>query len=1015
MADGASIAQGAKDKSLSASGDCPYCTRLGLPILPLRYAYPGPDAPKDKIVSNPDIGKCVYRILSEGYVYLYDKRSSEGWRCFAVTKDGYLREYPVDQKPAGQVTFQCKRKAGDNLVASIIDIRDPHGAGDVWIAYTSVWWTRQVRSQIEKAPATRMQTLHVPQLLGGTLPQGAFKVDPQGKSLVAEVAEYAGQADKFVQSTVPGIDRGKQAADQGKSMNDIMPGKAVAIPLYDAVGMAQEVRRYANAAQGKLAVLDQQYKRELWNDKAIQQLQAMFTKAGKSAKWTSDYQPKINQDKIDKFHTAYNQKHNPLITERDAYCADYKRLVEGDKFKCARDKDFDPDDGCSCRHFVQQMAEVLNSIGLNSDERKFALSVVQNVDDDNMWLRVLTANQKSLLSYIAKDQTSSLNDMGKNLYVSIDEWAKTSKKVAEELGLPEGQKLTPKLAEASSAAQDDLYFRWTLTGKEAVENAVQTTMLNLQTLATDIKTAGLRQMRIALFVGYLWVRVKFVPTVLDTTVAEELRRQKVQAWGMDLRGRISTVPVESGKSYSMDVGDVTDELGEAGHLRIRRVVIAWSVTVTADSTTTQTKIIQSMQEKNWVVEGGSVHVSSTTATSVATKTTTTTDQGLSALPKATAALEEENTFFKVLKEGGANATFCALICYFQVVSWGHTMESLHEAIAKKDKSAEKDAIAKLTSIVVATTGAATEAVFSLLPAIKSKMSKELVESSVVKLGLEYAPRMAALGTVMGGVAGIFYGFGTYLDGVAADKQGETTTGTYLELSGAAMIVGGLFSVAGGAAVYTATGTLLALGPGGWAVLAIGASVIAVVLLFEGEKSRSNPYQNWLRESFFGKDNALSVGYRTENDEATAFGQLFKLPLNVSFVWRVGMFGGNVDVDITAPVLGPGSWINYSIVFTTSDGQTLKGNEDRALGNAAIPSYGSMVTPSFKAREAPNGSFYSPRADGANWHLDWMLGQGSIQQVSVKLGYWPDKTHDPGIELPSAGGQTFNSTPKDGSK
>jgi hypothetical protein len=45
----------------------------------------------------------------------------------------------------------------------------------------------------------------------------------------------------------------------------------------------------------------------------------------------------------------------------------------------------------------------------------------------------------------------------------------------------------------------------------------------------------------------------------------------------------------------------------------------------------------------------------------------------------------------------------------------------------------------------------------------------------------------------------------------------------------------------------------------------------------------------------------------------------------------------------------------------------------------------------------------------------MLGQGSIQQVSVKLGYWPDKTHDPGIELPSAGGQTFNSTPKDGSK
>lgn len=998
MADGASIAQGAKGKSLAATDDCPYCTRQGLPILPLRLAYPGPDVPKDKILTDSKVGKYVNRILSDGYVYLYDKRATEGWRCFAVTKDGYLREYPVDKRPSGKVTFQCSR-AADSLLATTVNIRKPHEAGEVWIAYSSVWWTKKVRSQYEKDPSKRMQPINVPQLLGGGLPDGAFKVDPKGQSLVAKVAEYAGQADKFAQSTVLGVDRGKQAADQGKSMDNIMPGKAVAIPLYDAVGMLQEVRRYANIAQGKLAGLDTQYKRQLWNDQAVQQLKKTFENAGKSAEWSSDYAPKINEGKISQFRKEYDKKRMPLIADRDNICSDYVRLIKGDLFKCVRDNDFDHDDGMSCRHFTQQMAEVLNGNGLNLNERKYALSVLEHVNDENLWLRVLTANQKSLLGYLAKDQTSSLNDLGKNLYTAVDEWHKTYKKVAEELGLAEDQKVTSKLAEASKAGVEEQYFRWTLAGKEAVENAVHTAMLNLQTFVTDVKLAGLRQARIALFAGYLWLRVKFTPAVLDTTVAQELRRQKMQAWGTDLKGRIASHPIESGKSYSMNVGDVTDELGEAGHIPVRRIVIAWSLTLTIEPGASQSQIVEIMQQRNWVVRTGAISA--------------TTDPNLSSLPKATPALEQENGLVKVLKEGGANALFCGFILYFQAVSFGDSLLALRTAKGAGDTSY---AVAKLASASIALLGAFVEASASLLLAFKGSLPKAVAKIELVEWSVANAGRFAAGGAIAGGVAGIIAGGLTICDGIKAYNEGETKTGALTVSGGIFFAVSGGFGILGGGAIFAEAGVLLGLGPGGWAVLAFGAIAIGVVLLFAGENARSNVYQNWLRKAYFGKDNAnATVGYKDEKEEALAFGELFQLPLKVAFVWRKGFAGGNVDVDISVPALGNGSWINYGIAFSTSDGQILKGGENRTVGDGSIPSYSNMVTPAFKAYEESVGAFYKPRADGAEWHLEWAFGQASITNISVKLRYWPDKAHDPQIELPSAGGQTFNSTPQDGTK
>jgi len=992
MADGASIAKNAKGKSLGAQGDsCPYCDRLGLPLLPLRFAYPGPGAPKDKVQSDAKHGKYLNRILSDGFVYLYDERTSEGWRCFAVTKDGYLREYPVEQRPKGTVTFQCSRK-GDASLASIINIRNPRQAGKVWIAYTSVWWTKTIRDNYTTNPSPRMQALDVPQLLAGTLPAGMFKIDPLGTTLEQKVAEYAGEAGAFVQSTVSGIERSGQAPDLGKAVDAILPGKAIAVGLYDPVGLVQEIRHYANAAQGRLAALDAKYARELWNANAIDQLQKSFEKAGKAADWAEDYQPKIDSAKLRQFRTNYDKLRMPLIAARDDLCGDYVRWLKSDYFKQARDHDFDNNDGCSCRHFVQQMAEVLNGTGLNYNERQYALQALQNANADNLWLRTLTGNQKTLLAFIAKDKTDGLNDMGKNLYAAVDEWEKTYDKVAKELGLREGAKLTAAQAAASDMAMADQYFRWTLSGEQAVHNAVQTVMQNLQSFVTDVKLAGLRQIRIALFAGYLWLRVKFPPTVLDTTLAQELRRQKTEVWGnSSLSSRLASEAIEDGKRFTMNVGDITDELGEAGHTPVRRVTIAWMLIVEVEPGTSQQQIVDLMHQRHWVAGTGAA-----------------ADPAVSALPRATQALEESNGVLKFLKAGGANGLFCAFAGYFQIVAIGEANEALAKAKSGTD---HMSAVAKLGSAYMALGGAVVEGTFSLIPAIKGMPA----ESLNIAGGMS-AARLAALGGVIGGVAGIIGGITTISDGAKAKREGEAETGNYLRAGGYVLAAGGVFSSIGaGIALFdVAGGILFGLGPGGWAILAIGATVVALVFVFEGEQARSNAYQNWLRKAWFGKDqDNAEVSYKSPKEEAVGFGALFQLPLKIDFKWRKGLLGGNVNVDIRTPALGSGSWLNYGIAFVTSGGQILKGAENRVLGGS-LPSYADMITPQLKVHESPTGAVYSPRVDGATWHLDWFASD-EIKQVAVKLSYWPDKAHNPDIELPDAGGKLFTSTAQDGGK
>jgi hypothetical protein len=164
----AAVAGGAGDNI------CDMCDRIGLPILPLRYAV----VPSDLIgqVSNPldlyNLGekfktanttspmqahRYALRTLREGYVMVYF--GEEKWHAYVVNQGGYLRKLndidDPDFKTDRELSEACSR-AGHNIPASFINIPAMSQKGGkraipttLWIAFSDVLWTDTVREQYQ--------------------------------------------------------------------------------------------------------------------------------------------------------------------------------------------------------------------------------------------------------------------------------------------------------------------------------------------------------------------------------------------------------------------------------------------------------------------------------------------------------------------------------------------------------------------------------------------------------------------------------------------------------------------------------------------------------------------------------------------------------------------------------------------------------------------------------------------------------------------------------------------------
>ncbi|MCR6480166.1 hypothetical protein NU688_28690 [Variovorax sp. ZS18.2.2] len=186
--------QAAQACALGADGKCAFCGRVGLSVLPLRYAVTPSFLPgrvtdpttwsklgvglKGKPPEGLKGHHYVLRTLRKGFVMVYF--GSGLWHTYAVTASGMLRKMAdpddPDFKTDRELTPACRRE-GHNVPASFITIPlVPLGATRAlptkfWIAFSEVPWTRRVRQKYEGAGAAGTRTQRMQE----------FSTDPLGK------------------------------------------------------------------------------------------------------------------------------------------------------------------------------------------------------------------------------------------------------------------------------------------------------------------------------------------------------------------------------------------------------------------------------------------------------------------------------------------------------------------------------------------------------------------------------------------------------------------------------------------------------------------------------------------------------------------------------------------------------------------------------------------------------------------------------------------------------------------
>lgn len=209
----------AAKKSATCTEACRTCQRVGIPILPLRYAV----IPKEKTkgrsllggevlsggkkLSAPDLGKNYkvnrlqehaysLRTLRTGFVYVF-LEATKVWQGYGVKKDGLLTQLPDYYKPlesAQEALTPACVAANDNIPAAFINIPNIEATPTIWIAYSPVAWDKAVferyASKLEYR-ARRMTKLELKQLKTKPTQGDAFELDPGLNTLWSWVEEYA--------------------------------------------------------------------------------------------------------------------------------------------------------------------------------------------------------------------------------------------------------------------------------------------------------------------------------------------------------------------------------------------------------------------------------------------------------------------------------------------------------------------------------------------------------------------------------------------------------------------------------------------------------------------------------------------------------------------------------------------------------------------------------------------------------------------------------------------------------
>ena len=887
------------------SNGCKDCNKVGLAILPV-VAMPVPAALRgttaelkalDSHYIADDLKShwMVLRTLPSGYLYVMKPDLS--WDIYVVDREGLLRlapslsacpVSPSDQKPMSE---QCKR-SGDNIPAQVIAV-DPSKHASVWLAFSRHRWTADVlkayAANKDGCRNKRMTKLDVMAAANGSLGTGSkannavqFGV-PMSPNIGQVVADYASQPTRDAingHSLEPIQARGDQSAQLAQAMAKISintAGKTGAvIVLPDDLGVAQALNAARNAAQVERSAVIKEYLRYDFVHRAAAGFKQQCEKQGDIKRWNELYSKAYKQAEIDNKFKERDKKLKPIDTRLNAMGDDWAKWMQRPGLCSLFAHDFDAANLCEGMRAAVAGAACLHGAGTQTAERSLIQSWIQGdiKDEGNILWQALSGNHKGLLTRLGdvKDLMPAGLDTLKNFWGGADEFEKSLSK--EEGAL---------LMRLRDGSKDPI--------GAAVAKLLHVIASCLDPAVSSMGKAGAR----AILITALWSGLRVAPMRHSVTPQQAAIDAKVAGWGAPAGAKVQTVRKGTTTSWRYNLLEATDVLAAKGGIAIVQ---------------TRFVVLQIWKKSGWINVGE--------PTTVPSPRPTTTPAP--AIPSTTVSGKSVwRRLGGVLREGGANAVLASGVLCFQVLSFNQVSKDLQGG-GSADKGIELTAsyFAALAGMM----GAASEITAASIQLTSHIRGVDLAKTAPRMAG--FVRGAAAVGGLLGGVSGLAMALASGMKAASLSDAGDLDAANWTYGLSAVSMVG---SVTGGLGALTASGaaaggsslvggTLLGIGPAGWAILTVGAVAIGVYLAYKAAETTDDPIEAWLKQSIAG----TAPSKYDPATEVESYNNLFQLPLEVEASGTTLMGKHSAVIRITAAALDAQSQIEYALDVVDAEGK-----------------------------------------------------------------------------------------------
>ncbi len=995
--------------STSAHPDCKFCNRIGLPLLPVRIAYvPGaPDSlpaalsHQARVPSGLTQGHYALRVITEGYVYLYDERAGGFWRCFGATPTGQFREFPLDAVAALTPPFQCSL-AGHGDVASLVSVENASEAGTVWAGYTRTMLTKATRAKLKSNAALRGEMMvkfdAKAVVKGGAMPPDAGVRLGNAADLRHLVPEYAPDAASFkaVDTLYTGgtmnaaVDRTGHADALLQRMQAISPGNTVLLALPDVVGITQDVNQGRNLRAGLLAkyYTEQALTRNRITGDILLGIENALKRGGKEKDWDEQYASHLDVARLNADKAAFDKAAKAFEDKIVLASADWQRCVSAALYSHAWQLYDLADNRCGADLERDFTFCVTGSGAVKKEQSIWDTWFAAAADDQDhpLWI-ALAAGDKELIEFLTHEAGKTA-DVGK----------------------------TDKLTDGTRATLEGFKAFEEWRAKHQAKGHVRAATAEVGVLgnlvASQLSRLAVQDAAQALVVG---TRLRMiVATRMDVVITPVRLKTTVEQLVVELHETVWGPPTARMSKTVLD----------ARKMKIAQSVEgAWLGTHSAAA--------QIVEIDVWLPESVAKEVRASQ------KLVTGPAEAL-ALPGPTP--NSWSGFAKYAK--GLGGVLCMGFGALQLANLSaviiQTNKVMKSSTGNKD-AAKEEAIYGITSGVLGVGGVVAEITANVA---KQRIMKYTMIDVASRLGAR-AAWFGLAGGLLSAASAWTEGAQLFIKGHELAEEGNTearsayyVAGGSLILSGAASAMvtvigaGELLATAGATGVLatsivTLGGVLACIPVAGWIALAVGTLALALYAMYQGSKKEDTPLQRWMARGCYR--NAKYAGSKLEpfkNDaEEMAEFQLAMYGLHIVLNWDDAWFGKDeIDVEVMMPGFGKNSEYAYLLELTGKtwntpiDVKTSAFSEDVDLRPRQTQLYFSAVDPNKKTipmdevLEIVKPMSLRIEGGAATLAITVKANEQYYSKARLKLEYWPDPINFPTLKMtPVPGGVNFAET------